>query len=302
MSALEVFHPNEVEAVLASGAWLPGSLPIVGPAPGTVDLVSSARTVTGDTDGGVRWIQGFVAVSDACGGSTVLDPCDFTPDEPSFGGWTFDEYLPYAIVAGFQCSTFGARSDELAGSARALLGSGLGSTLIERQFWGVAADTVIDANPTLLGNGALISGTFTPQTALAELEQAARETAPALGRYMIHASPRLASLWTQMGSIRKVGSNLVTYLDTIVVAGAGYQTGSGGGLATLTAGDELAFVTGIVTVHLADFFPQSDVANLVDRTSNTIVASAARFAAASYPPCLPPQAVTVTVAGSGGNA
>jgi hypothetical protein len=274
---------SDVEGVLASGAWLPAALPIPGPSQGTVDLVSSARTITGDTDGGVRWVQGFTVVGDACGPIYALDPCEFDPDPLDFAGLVHYSVLPYTLVAGATCSTFGATPDSMVESARRLLNSGSASAALERQLWGTS---IIGTNPTFLSEGEDVVGTFAPIPALAELEQVAREKAPGLGRYMIHASPRVASIWAAQGGLRKVGTTLLTYLDTVIVAGSGYPTGTG---------EEVAYVTGIVTVHLSDVLPQPEPALFVDRGSNTTVATAARFAAATWPPCLPPQGVTVTV-------
>jgi hypothetical protein len=297
MSLIEVTHPSEVETVLASGAWLPAPLPTPTPATGTVDLVASARTTTGDTVDGVKWIQGFTVVGDACGPLIALDPCDMTPDPQTFSGLSSYAVLPYVLTAGVQCSTFGATPDSLLTSARRLLNSGAASAAIERQVWGGdPALQAVGVNPSFRSAGQAVAGAArAPVPALAELEHVARVKAPGLGRYMIHASPRVVSLWSSTASLRKVGNTLLTNLDTVIVAGAGYPTANGPGGAAAAAGSEWAFITGIVSVNLSDVLPTEEPALLVDRTKNITVATASRFAAATWAPCLPPQGALVTV-------
>lgn len=289
---LGVVHPDKA-ALVASGAWLPAALPIPSPTRGIADLIASARVVTGETDDGVRWTQGFTVVGDDCGEATAADPCDATPPTITPHGQSHYEVLPYLLVAVYECSTFGAKPDEIQAGARRILDSGAASAGIERQLW--EGDTLIAANPSIRSEGTDFgAGVMGPPQALAELEMVARDLAPGLGRYMIHASPRLVSLWHTGGALEKVGNTIQTILGTVVVAGGGYRTrATGPGGVTLNPPQEWAVITGLVTVHLGPVMEDPDANLVVDRTTNTIAATAARFAAASWPPCLAPQGVKV---------
>lgn len=267
--------------------------------PGTTDLVASARVVTGNTDGGVRWTDGFYAWGDPCGraGMRMIDPCDLNTLDPAPDAPVSALWMPYFLVAWVRCSTFGTTPGEIADMARRLLGSGSASALIEWYLWGDSVDVPANVNETFVSRGSAVTnpGPLPPAQALAELEQEARVQYPGAGRYMIHASPRLVSLWAGAGLLRKQGGTLLTYLDSIVVAGSGYTITEGAGGESVAYPLEWAAISGIVTVHLSDIETPEDENLLVNRDSNTITAMAGRYVAANWPPCAYPFMVQADV-------
>lgn len=69
------------------------------------------------------------------------------------------------------------------------------------------------------------------------------------GRGVIHCTRQLATHWSQRGMLRREGAMLLTTLDTIVVADAGYD-GSGPAGQGEAEGSQWAYATGIPIVRL----------------------------------------------------
>jgi len=101
-------------------------------------------------------------------------------------------------------------------------------------------------------------------------------------------------LWDAGGALSSAGGVITTVLDTVVVAGGGFPTrGAGPGAVVVNPPIEWAVVTGTVTVRLGTIVDLGDPELMTNRGTNTISAMAARFAAATWHPCLPPQGVKV---------
>jgi len=120
---------------------------------------------------------------------------------------------------------------------------------------------------------------------LAILEQSLAECGCG-SRSMIHASPRLATLWASLSLIRREGGLLLTALDSIVVTGPGYD-GSGpeslapAGPKPQTDTSSWAYGTGLVEIRLG---PVADLSGF-DEETNDHVAFAQRLAVARFVPC-----------------
>lgn len=272
-----------IERVGLTAAAATGSAPYAPFAvrPGTVDLVASAQVLRGDTVDGVRWTGGFNTDEVECGPLPLFDVCTFDPADPAHHSVTTRKWLPYVVEAIVECSTFGSDTADLVSRARALLDSGAASASLEAEArTGALSTSAALANPTLEDGTAL--GSFGYLRALAELEQAARSTAPALGRYMIWANPRVVSLWASSQELRKAGSILVTAQDTVVASCGGFGN------------NDVAYVTGLPKVLLGDLTDSGPDDLMVDRANNTAVVRAARPAIVAWPTCLTAK-VTVTL-------
>ena len=274
----------------------------------TVGLLASARTPTTGSDTEtladgetVRWVQGFSwSPEDCTDTATLVAACgtagpDTTPTVPDDR-----TFLPYVITASVRCSTFGNASesqiDQMQRRALAKL-SAIEQTAIEGELWeGTWAQAEGNANNYLTDSATwteLQSGAAVGLvTALAELEQAIADTLPS-GRGMIHATARTVTLWARNGLVTRRGDTLVTLLDTIVVPGRGYTgtaPGSEGPGDAFTDEDfSWAYATDLVTVRRGQAFLLTDDVTsraAVDRTANTILVSAARFASATWDGCL----------------
>jgi len=301
---VDVLSGREAEALLASGAFLPAPLPEQAPRPGVADLIASARVVNADTDNGVRWTQGFSVLGDTCGPPGVWDVCTDSPGTaPPIGKPAFYKYTPFLLIADYQCSTFGITPQDVHDGAQRMLTGPAASFALAREFWNGVATAPPGGvqNPSVVRNGVDVTPTpgtaLRPYAALAELEEQARAKAPGLGRYMIHCSPRVLALWSEGAALNLTGNVITTMQGTIVSADAGYATRSNivgpPAVAALTAPHEWAAITGVATVRLGSVQQAPDVDLMVDRNANTITGQAARLAAVTYPPCLPPQVVEV---------
>src|SRR5215475_10413044 len=274
---LDAMMPWSALGLTASGLFAP--VPADGLAAGTTDLVASARVINSDTDNGVRWISGFEVVGDTCLPPGLDHDCSNHRINPGENTISHYSYQPYSLWAQYGCSTFGRFTPaELKQGARRILASGGTSYSIEHELaYGTLATIAGLPNPSFATATQIGTGPYGLFTALAALESAARQVAPNLGRYMIHANPGLASLWSHMGTLRKVGNLLLTYLDTVVVSGGGYRSNAVPAPTQLldpTPGAQpvpdpmpttsLAWITGMVTVRLGQIVDLADDNLIVD--------------------------------------
>lgn len=234
-------------------------------APPRISLLTSA-IVDESSRGAQEWLNGLELAPEACTGPE--NP--YWWECPGESGQTPEQvygsngklipnppaivrFRPFTVWTGFRCSTAQFRSNDYEGRAKRAL-EAFQSTFIEEELW-TGARVAVPANlpndyfqnsPT-----ALNSGSATPYvTALAELEQALAECNPGQPG-MIHAQPRLVTLWLQNGLVAAEpnGRRLRTTFGTIVVPGSGYP-GSGAGLAAGTVAESYAYGTGMIRVWL----------------------------------------------------
>jgi hypothetical protein len=202
------------------------------------------------------------------------------------------EYVPFAVLGADACSTLDRSRDREARARAQLLATE--SFQIAREFWdGAVALDQGDPNAFLAKNGASTDlGTAGAVQALAELEQALAACLHGQ-RGMIHATVYTATIWAHAGLIRPTGDGLLlTAMDTIVVADAGY-TGSAPGAAPddppvppadITAA-AAAYGTPIVHLRRGPLMPVGDQVSQIDRATNTWTVIVERHAAAFMPPC-----------------
>lgn len=99
-------------------------------------------------------------------------------------------------------------------------------------------------------NDPVTDGAFSPLNALACLEYAVGQCQNG-SRGVIHCTRQLATHWDHYGMLRREGNMLLTALDTIVIADAGYD-GSGPAGQAESEGSQWAYATGMLQIRLGD--------------------------------------------------
>lgn len=251
-------------------------LALVEAAPAEVHAPGSLVASSVRSDGG-RWQQGFNWRPETCPSVDTFGPCaDHTKAAPAAVGLV--TYIPTGFVVQDECTTLDGERDTARVRRQV---EAVTSRYVAQELWTGAAST---ASPgTVDGadyvNPHLSDGTATAVTfsgtdrvaALAALESAAREAAD--GQQITLHVP--VSWVLPMGDkLHRVGSVLLTPLDSLVVADAGYPEG------------DTAYATGRVTVRLSDIDVVSDPRFTVDRSTNRQRVLGERVFAATYDPCV----------------
>lgn len=272
--------------------------PAAGPIAGSGALLPTlGRAVTEVTD---ERDVGFSYVPEGCGVSVpghhnICDEADAKTVEPN---QALVEAWPFNLVAADQCSPWQLDRDWQGRAQRQLLASQ--SFQVAAELWsGAAAQAQITSPPieneppnkwlasedadTLTDPGDATSVT----DALARLEYGLGQCLHG-GRGIIHATLHAATYWYGEGLLRREGNQLLTIVDTIVVADAGYD-GSGPNGETMTDGSQWAYATGAVTARLGPVrMVPSSAATLregLNRGDNTVTVYAERAAAVAFEPC-----------------
>ena len=257
-----------------------------------IGLLASGRT---PDDGDNRWQGGFAYTPErTCDDpQIVVDPCSITEgDYDPFPFAPEEVWEPYGVHATVQCSTLGSVSrDDEALARRRLLASE--QRQIERELW--RGDRARTSGWT--GNRFLASSTadvLSPADTgvalthgLACLEEYLADTLDgAVG--MIHATRQVVTHWRGLDLVRREGNLLLTAFDTRVVPGSGGYDGSGpapdadSAPVAAATGDVWAYATEQVDVRLGEI---QIVGPDVDRSVNTRLVRAQRFAVASWDGC-----------------
>lgn len=289
--------------------------------PPTVGLIASARM---PDDQGARWQGGFAYAPENCAGGGPIDPCYtapillldeeiraavnpyYNPGNPGgadpggsragVGSKTLPsnipvvQFQPIILVAGDTCSPW-ERDRDYQGRARRLLLADQ-SRQLAREFWRGDVAQAANArgaawpNRWLADNAnvdVVTSAPATPVDALACLEDALAACSPQRG--MIHCTYGTLVHWKLLGGVERVGQQMVTPNNTIVVADAGYD-GSGPHGQPPSTGSVWAYATDMVDVRLDEIqvYPDED-AQALDRAANTFAFRAERLAAATWAGC-----------------
>lgn len=254
--------------------------------PSAVNLLASA--IPGDLP--ANWEQGFAWRSELCPSWQGFNPCVPLDAEPAADGDMIEYYRPVGYRVMDKCPTRGGGPDRdrLVRKATAVA-----SFVVAQELWtGALSDadpySVLNVNtgewgPDTSVNNRLASATanqLDPETdilaALAELEQATR-TATSGQQVFLHVPVRLANRVAQ--NLRRVGNELRTASDGIVIADAGYDgTGPDG------TGDSWMYGTGPVVSRLGEI-KVDDGPSTVDRRSNVQTYWASRVFAATFDSC-----------------
>lgn len=241
-------------------------------APPTTGLLVSAVRPSGD-----RWEQGFSYRPERCVEWDGVSSC-----APHDKEWGLDQndivhYVPNGFAVADFCTTLdGLRDAErLARQVEAIT-----SRVVAQELWTGAISTEFPGevngaayvNPFLdNGDATAVPGTFaTPEVALAALEGAALRAANGQ-QVFLHVPPEWPLV---IDNLRRVGGLLLTPLDSVVVADAGYP-----------AGNE-AFATGPVAVRLSSIETVTEPDQTIDRTTNRQRIIGERLFAAVFDPCV----------------
>jgi hypothetical protein len=256
-------------------------------APPTTGLVVSAGP---PPDDGARWELGFSWVPERCGEPYQLvpfcstdDPEDYTP--PRYSGVY---YRPPGARFADQCTTLGGALDDerLRRIAEATTPFVIARELwdgrmSQQDSWTIRGETHTNAYLASSVATVVTSGATVLRDSLAALEQAAVEAAQGQ-RIMLHLPTMITGSLTEY--VRRVGNDLLTRQDNLVVVDAGYPgTGPNGEDVGATA---WAYATSMVQVRMSDLEIIAAPPQTVDRATNTVTAWAERVFAASYDPCV----------------
>lgn len=241
-----------------------------------------------DTDSTLRWEAGFTFNPESCTDGGVYDPCSPGVLTPAECRENIDT-MPFGVWAGVKRSTAGLDLSEARARAR--------RSLEATQSWHIARELLLGEQALASGwpnqrltdpdSDTITDGAVSPVDALACLEQYLGQCATGQ-QGMIHASRQVVTHWVKDYLVTRQGGQLVTALDTIVVADAGYD-GSGPGATPVPPADGAiwAYATGIVTVRLGPVEalpPEGDQAAYTP-LSNDVAVFAQRLAGVAWDGC-----------------
>lgn len=259
--------------------------------PPRISLINSAIPGESLADPpGSRWESGYAFQPEACRVSGVTDPCD--PDAMTVTDANVPDEVegePFVVWAGDRCSTFGFSEQDFTGRVeRQLLACE--SYQIAQELWkGTQAKASGWPNRYLASEASdvLTSAAEDVLDALACLEQGLAQCA--CGQQgMIHATRQVVTHWMANTLVRREGNLLLTAMDTIVVADAGYDGSSPLGAAAAN-GSIWAYATGPVVVRRGpiEYIPVGGDWRTATATSTTNVVElrAERMASATWDGC-----------------
>lgn len=261
------------------------------PRAGSGALLPTLGRLVAGLDGGLPEREvGFAFNPENCGESGTLaeDPCDSTPSTK-----TIPENLAqvrqqgFYVWAGDKCSPFPAIERDFRAFSLRQLQAAL-SYQVAHELWtgDRAAADGLTTNRSLasIDSDVLTSVPTSPTDALARLEYGLGDCAHG-ARGVVHADRITATFWGHLGLLRREGAQLLTFLDTIVVADAGYD-GSGPDGQAAVEGSRWAYATGMPIVRLGPerVIPDT-MAQAVNRTTNEVEWRAERKAAVGWDGC-----------------
>lgn len=231
----------------------------------------------------------FATNPESCGASFVIsgDPCaaggtkTIDDNEPEITAWDF------AVWAGDRCAPYELGRPWAERATRQLAATI--SYQVAHELWTGDQATSDGAPQTPLASLAsdvLTDGPTSSTDALAVLEYGLGQCARGQ-RGVIHATRHAATYWGQLGLIRREGNMLLTWLDTVVIADAGYD-GSGPEGQPAEDGSQWAYATLFPMVRLGPerLIPDADdIGAALNRATNTIEYRAERKAAVAFPSC-----------------
>lgn len=268
---------------VAAGAGPPDAVSAIPASPPRLGLIPQLGAAEGDG----AWVNGLAFNPESCGAASgVADPCESVARGATAGDANPDlvEAEPFSVWAADACSTLGFRARDWEGRARRLL-LACQSRQVEAELWsGALTQSAGWPNRFLTSEDSdvLTDTPATPTVGLACLEQGLAQCKCG-GRGVIHATPQLVTHWAALGLVRREANQLVTFLDTIVVPGEGYD---GSGPYGPAGESQWAYATSLVQIRLGrvDVRGGPD-ADGVDRTQNTAKVYAERDAAAAWDGC-----------------
>lgn len=241
-------------------------------------------------DVGVDREVGFATNPENCGVSGTLPgvACNASGGKTIPANEAVVEAWPFEVWAGDKCAPWELGRD-WQGRARRQLAASLSYQVAAELWIGTQAQAMADAPNRFLASvdsDVLTDGPTSATDALAVLEYSLGQCAHG-ARGVIHATRHAATYWAQLGLLRREGAQLLTFLDTIVVADAGYD-GSGPYSQVAEDGSQWAYATGTPIVRLGPerLVPDGDdLGAAMNRSSNLVEYRAERSAAISWDGC-----------------
>lgn len=232
---------------------------------------------------------GFAFDPESCGVSGTLDgdSCGSGATKSIPDGRDNVEAWPFGVWSGDKCAPFQLTRDWRDRAIRQLDASI--SYQVARELWtGDEAQAMGAPNRYLasIDGDVLTERPTSPTDALAVLEQGLGDCAHG-ARGVIHATRHTATYWEALNLLRREGNMLLTALDTIVIADAGYD-GSGQYGEDATDGSQWAYATGMPIVRVGPVFTipdEGDMAAATNRATNLVEWRAERKAAVSWDGC-----------------
>lgn len=225
---------------------------------------------------------------EACGAATLPTEASIASKVIGTNPANIDAEAWFAWV-GFACTAaqVATMADEVDARLRRKLQACLPS-IVERELWSGQVATLQGAStPFLAEDGAVdeVSVSLGYITALAELEQALAECTCGR-RHMIHAQPRLVTLWRSedLVSLAPSRDHLLTELGTVVVPGTGYPGTSPTGLAS-SYSHTWAYGTGMVRVFTGRVTTTTADSSAVSRPTNDAEVRAETPVLSVFDPC-----------------
>jgi hypothetical protein len=245
-------------------------------------LASAPPANSGDWENGVSFL------GETCPELTVFDPCDDmggVNEEESVGTLTFLSPLGYRMWT--ECSTLDVNGDlardRLARQADAVASYALARELAEGA--GSTANPFTDpygasgvVNPFFAdGQAEVLTAATSILQGLGALEQAARDKTK--GQQVFLHVPIVIATQVAM-SLQRVGNEIRTFTDAVVVADAGYSGKGPGGQAGVWG-----YATGPVFTRLGPVIVEANPSETINRRTNRRTVWADRPFLAGYDPC-----------------
>lgn len=241
--------------------------------------------------GGSRWEQGFVfsplgcpddidLQDPTCGLTATIDTQDFPDDVTG---------VPWALFHRSKCSTFGD-PERVQQAAQQLLVATT-SHKLEQELWtgdrGVASGRGGGYLADSTNVTEIHSGSAVPLVQGFGLMQNAIATAAQGQLVFIHITPMTATMLLSQAAIRWDGGLLRDGLGNIVIPGTGYDGSSPDGVVDATGDTAWAYATLPIDVRLSEVqVTSSRTIESVDPTNNVQYATAYRFGAVAFDPCV----------------
>jgi hypothetical protein len=253
--------------------------------PNAVNLLASAVR---PGDGAGKWMEGMAWRSELCPTYQGYNPCTELEEGPEPGEDGLVYHVPVAYRVKDECATLSGTFDE----ARVeRLANAVASYVVAQELWTGAlsaldpydlpnAGAVDQVNHHLASTNAetvAAPAAGDPLAAIAELEERTREATRGQ-QVFIHAPVGIVGQVAQ--NLRRVGNELRTATDGILVGDAGYPgTGPAG------TGTNWIYGTGPVAVRLGPIQTETEPRSTVNRQTNTRLVWADRMFAVTFDPC-----------------
>lgn len=258
--------------------------PVRATAPNAVNLLASALR---PGDGAGKWMEGMAWRSELCPTYQGYNPCTELEEAPDEGGDGLVYYVPVAYRVADECMLLSGRFDQ---DRVVRMSNAIASFVVAQELWTGALSQMepydlpnggaVDQVNAYLSNGNAEVVTAPAGGLLAALAELEEQTRQATRGQQVFLHVPIGLINTIAQNLRRVGNELRTATDAIVIADAGYP-GTSGDPPT----NDWIFGTGPVAVRLGPVSTEVEPRATVDRTSNRRRVWADRMFAVTFDPC-----------------